>query len=269
MTDSGPDGAEPPAFRSTRKARPHIHRPFEYGRPPPPVQPPFREFHDLGDGVVATRIHDGPTAAAELVCVRVQLSTGWMITHYPLNGETAVICPPIGRSGVGSDADLRIRVPDPVTVERLHAALVDYVRDHDNPVPPGDRVRVKLSTGWTITHTGGEPTADISHPGYRRVTGAVPAPSPATVESLAAALVKFIRAGAEPRPISRRHPRPGEGNHTWGIPLRDEDLIPPEVHDLGDGVVATHDDGVVEPAQRPGNNPFGGSTGMARRHPPR
>ena len=133
--------------------------------------------------------------------------------------------------------------------------MTDYVATRT-----GARVRVKLSTGWTITHFGSDPRADISHPGYRRVTGDIPAPRSATVESLAAALVKFSRTGAEPQTISRRQPRPGKGNHTC-IGYR------PWVLATDDGVVATHDDGVVEPAPRPGNNPFGGSTGMARRHP--
>ncbi len=44
----------------------------------------------------------------------------------------------------------------------------------------GDRVRVKLSTGWRITHTDGERTADASAPGYRQATGAIRAsPAPA------------------------------------------------------------------------------------------
>ena len=37
----------------------------------------------------------------------------------------------------------------------------------------GDRVRVKLSTGWTITYTDGERPADVSAPGYRQATGAI------------------------------------------------------------------------------------------------
>ena len=63
----------------------------------------------------------------------------------------------------------------------------------------GNRVRVKLSTGWTITYEDGATHAQISATGYRRATGAIRAPKSArsravvTVESLADGLVERIR----------------------------------------------------------------------------
>ena len=65
--------------------------------------------------------------------------------------------------------------------------MTDYVATRT-----GDRVRVKLSTGWTITHTDGDPRADIYAPGGLRF-GTVRAPKPATIERLAAALVERSR----------------------------------------------------------------------------
>ena len=46
--------------------------------------------------------------------------------------------------------------------------MTDYVATRT-----GDRVRVKLSTGWTITYTDEERPADVSAPGYRQATGAI------------------------------------------------------------------------------------------------
>ena len=66
--------------------------------------------------------------------------------------------------------------------------MTDYVATRT-----GNRVRVKLSTGWTITHTDGERTAHISPPGYRRATGAIRADKRETVERLVAAVVDGLR----------------------------------------------------------------------------
>jgi hypothetical protein len=66
--------------------------------------------------------------------------------------------------------------------------MTDYVATRS-----GDRLRVKLSTGWTITYEDGATHAQICAPGCRRATGAIHAPKPATVERLAAALVEGIR----------------------------------------------------------------------------
>ena len=72
--------------------------------------------------------------------------------------------------------------------------MTDYVATRT-----GNRVRVKLSTGWTITYEDGAEQAQISAPGFQRATGAMSPPKSArsravvTVESLADGLVERIR----------------------------------------------------------------------------
>lgn len=81
--------------------------------------------------------------------------------------------------------------------------MTDYVATRT-----GDRVRVKLSTGWTITYEDGTEHARISGPGWvANDTRAITRPKPATVENLVAALVEGIR-GMDPRPPewAREHP---------------------------------------------------------------
>lgn len=72
--------------------------------------------------------------------------------------------------------------------------MTDYVATRT-----GNRVRVKLSTGWTITYEDGAEQAQISAPGFQHATGAMSPPKSArsravvTVESLADGLVERIR----------------------------------------------------------------------------
>ena len=67
--------------------------------------------------------------------------------------------------------------------------MTDYVATRS-----GGRLRVKLTTGWTITYEDGDTHANISAPGYQRATGAIKVePKRTNIESLVFALVEDIR----------------------------------------------------------------------------
>ena len=80
--------------------------------------------------------------------------------------------------------------------------MTDYVATRT-----GDRVRVRLSTGWTISHDDGARLGDITDPSGALIDavqvvewdwaptegGASHATSTATVESLSAALAEYVR----------------------------------------------------------------------------
>ena len=94
--------------------------------------------------------------------------------------------------------------------------MTDYVATRT-----GDRIRIRLSTGWGISHDDGARLGDITDPsGYlidaMQVVewdwaptegGASHATTTATVESLAAALAEYVRdhAGADDLAWKERH----------------------------------------------------------------